>query len=321
MILSTMTSTPMKVGFRTKCKTHFKMFYKSRYLLLLLIPGVIYYLIFHYIPMYGIIISFKNFNIFDGIWGSPWADQFGFEHFIDLFKSNSFFRALKNTVTLSLLQIAFTFPAPIILALSLNELRNGLWKKTIQTVSYLPHFISTVVICGIVFNLLSSNGIVNTLINLFGGETVRFMIRPEYFRWIYVISEVWQKAGWNSIIYAAALATVDVELYEAAKLDGANRWQRMCNIDFPAIIPTAIILLIFNIGGIMTMGFEKVLLLYTPSTQETADVIGTYVYRRGIVGADFSFSTAAGLFQSAIGFLLIVGTNRLAKKFGEISLW
>jgi putative aldouronate transport system permease protein len=219
------------------------------------------------------------------------------------------------------MQIAFTFPMPIILALCLNEVRDSLWKRTVQTVSYLPHFISTVVICGIVFNFLSSNGIANQILGLFQHEKVQFLLEPQYFRWIYVITEIWQKAGWSSIIYIAALSGVDVCLYEAARIDGANRWQKIINIDVPAIIPTAIILMIFNIGGVMNMGFEKVLLLYNPNTYETADVIGTYVYRRGIVGADFSFTTAVGLFQSVIGFILIVAANRIANKVSDISLW
>jgi len=297
----------------------------SKYFLLMLAPGFIYYIIFHYVPMYGIIISFKHYNMFDGILGSPWAGNHGLEHFIDLFSSYSFKRVFKNTIILGVLQIAFTLPAPIILALSLNELSEGIWKRTIQTVSYLPHFISSVVICGIVFNLLSSNGIVNTFISALGGTKIQFLLRPEYFRTIYIITDIWQKAGWNSIIYLAALAAVDTQLYEAAEIDGASRIQRILNIDIPSIIPTAVILFILNIGNMIgTMsgaGFEKILLLYNPNTYETADVIGTFVYRRGIIGADFSFSTAVGLFQSLIGFFMIVTANKIANKLSDISLW
>jgi putative aldouronate transport system permease protein len=302
-----------------------KKFIQSKYLLLMLLPGFIYYVIFHYVPMYGIIISFKNYNIFDGIFKSPWAKNYGFEHFIDLFNSHSFYRVFKNTIILGFLQIAFTLPAPIVLALSLNEIKDGVWKRAVQTVSYLPHFISAVVICGIVFNLLSTNGIVNNIISVFGGKRVQFLLRPEYFRTIYILTDIWQKAGWNSIIYLAALAAVDVQLYEAAELDGVNRWQRIFHIDIPAIIPTAIILFVLNIGNMIgTMsgaGFEKVLLLYNPNTYETADVIGTYVYRRGIIGSDFSFSTAVGLFQSLIGFIMITTANKVANKLSNISLW
>lgn len=291
----------------------------------MLLPGFIYYIIFHYIPMYGIIISFKNYNIFDGILRSPWAKNYGFEHFIDLFNSHSFYRVFRNTIILGVLQIIFTLPAPILLALSLNEAKDGVWKRTVQTVSYLPHFISAVVICGIVFNLLSVNGIVNSIVSLFGGEKIQFLLRPEYFRTIYIITDIWQKAGWNSIIYLAALAAVDVQLYEAAELDGVTRLQKIWHIDVPSIVPTAIILFILNIGSMIgTMsgaGFEKVLLLYNPNTYETADVIGTYVYRRGIIGTDFSFSTAVGLFQSLIGFVMIVSANKIANKISQISLW
>jgi putative aldouronate transport system permease protein len=275
--------------------------------------------------MYGIIISFKNYNIFDGILRSPWAKNYGFEHFIDLFNSHSFYRVFRNTIILGVLQIIFTLPAPILLALSLNEAKDGVWKRTVQTVSYLPHFISAVVICGIVFNLLSVNGIVNSIVSLFGGEKIQFLLRPEYFRTIYIITDIWQKAGWNSIIYLAALAAVDVQLYEAAELDGVTRLQKIWHIDVPSIVPTAIILFILNIGSMIgTMsgaGFEKVLLLYNPNTYETADVIGTYVYRRGIIGTDFSFSTAVGLFQSLIGFVMIVSANKIANKISQISLW
>jgi putative aldouronate transport system permease protein len=302
-----------------------KKFRKSKYLLLMLLPGFIYYIIFHYIPMYGVIISFKNYNIFDGILKSPWAHNHGFGHFIDLFSSHSFYRVFKNTIILGFLQIVFTLPAPIVLSLSLNEVKDGFWKRTIQTVSYLPHFISAVVICGIVFNLLSTNGIANLVVSLFGGDKIQFLLRPEYFRSIYILTDIWQKAGWNSIIYLAALAAVDVQLYEAAELDGVKRWQRIWHIDIPAIIPTAVILFILNVGSMIgTMsgaGFEKVLLLYNPNTYETADVIGTYVYRRGIIGADFSFSTAVGLFQSLIGFVMIVTANKIANKLSDISLW
>jgi putative aldouronate transport system permease protein len=275
--------------------------------------------------MYGIIISFKRFNIFDGIIKSPWASNHGFEHFIDLFHSHSFYRVFKNTIILSFAQIIFTFPAPIILALSLNEEKDTIWKRIVQTVSYLPHFISSVVICGIVFNLLSTNGIINQILSALGQETIQFLLRPEYFRPIYIITDVWQKAGWNSIIYIAALSGVDMQLYEAVELDGANRLQRILNIDIPAIIPTAVVLLILNIGSMISSlngaGFEKVLLLYNPNTYETADIIATFVYRRGIVGADFSFATAVGLFQSLIGFFMIVTANKIANKLGDISLW
>lgn len=288
---------------------------------MLILPGFLYYLVFHYIPMYGVIIAFKDYNFFDGILGSPWAAKNGLAHFIELLQSPVFYRVLRNTVLLSLSTIVFSFPAPIILALSLNEITNGKWRRMVQTVSYLPHFISTVVICGMIFNFLSLHGIVNQILSLFGREKILFLMEPGYFRAIYVLSDIWQRMGWGSIVYLAALAGVDPQLYEAAEIDGANRWHRILHINIPALVPTAIVLLILNMGGVMNVGFEKVLLLYQPSTYETADVIGTYIYRRGILGAEFSFTTAVGLFQSAIGFSLVVAANRLARKFGDISLW
>ena len=299
----------------------YKSFKRSRFLLLIMLPGIIYYIIFHYVPMYGLIIAFKDFNIYDGIINSPWTSNYGFKHFLELFNLPIFYRILKNTVLLSLYTILFSFPTPIILALCLNEAKNKLWKNTVQTVSYLPHFISTVVICGMITNFLSLNGLVNNIVSFFGLERIQFLLYPKYFRTIFVISEIWQQTGWNSILYMAALSQVNPELYEACRIDGANRFQHILYINIPSIIPTAIILLIFKIGGIMNVGFEKVLLLYNPNIYETADVIGTYVYRRGILGAEFSFSTAVGLFQSVIGFILVVITNKIAGKVSEVSLW
>ena len=306
---------------RLNLNQQYRKMYKSRYLFLFLLPGIIYYIIFRYIPIYGVLIAFKNYNVFDGIVNSPWAANHGLEHFIDLFQSNAFYRIFKNTMVLSFMQIVFTFPMPIILALCLNEVKSGAWSGFVKTTSYMPHFISTVVICGIVFNFLSSNGIANKILGFFGKEKIQFLLMPQYFRGIYVSTEIWQKMGWDSIIFTAALAGVDESLYEAAYIDGASRLQKIIYIDFPSIIPTAVILLIFNIGNVMNMGFEKVILLYNPNTYETADVIGTYVYRRGIAGTDFSFSTAVGLFQSVIGFVLIVFANKTADKLSDISLW
>lgn len=294
---------------------------KSKYWLLFLVPGILYYLIFHYAAMYGVIIAFKDFNAYDGIMGSPWAANHGLEHFIELFGSPTFFTVLKNTVLLSFYTIVFSFPIPIVLALALNELRNGLFKRFAQTVSYLPHFISTVVICGIAYNFLSLNGLINQMIQAFGGEGIQFLLYPKYFRSIYVITDIWQKAGWNSIIYIAALTMIDTAQYEAARIDGIGRFQKIWYIDLPALVPTILILLIMNIGGVMTAGFEKVLLLYNPNTYETADIISTYVYRVGINGAQFSFATAVGLFQSVIGFVLVIFTNRLSNRISGGGLW
>lgn len=299
----------------------YKSFLRSKFLLLIMVPGLIYYILFHYVPMYGVIMAFKDFDIYEGIMGSPWASNYGFEHFIELFNLPVFYKILRNTVLISVYSILFSFPAPIILALCLNEVKNRIWKGTVQTISYLPHFISTVVICGMITNFLSLNGIINSFASFLGFEEVQFLLYPEYFRTIYVVTDIWQKIGWNSILYMAALSQINPELYEACRIDGANRLQQILYINIPGIMPTAMILLIFSIGGLMNVGFEKVLLLYNPNVYETADVIGTYVYRRGILGAEFSFSTAVGLFQSVVGFVLVVITNRIARKVNDVGLW
>lgn len=294
---------------------------KSRYWLLMLIPAILYYITFHYAPLYGLIIAFKDFNAYDGILGSPWADKLGMANFLELFQSPMFLQIFKNTLLLSLYTILFSFPVPIILALALNETRDGVFKKFAQTVSYLPHFISTVVICGIAYNFLSLNGLINQIIRAFGGEEVQFLLHPQYFRTIYIVTDIWQKAGWNSIVYIAALTAVDTQQYEAAKIDGIGRLQKIWYIDLPSMVPTILVLLLMNIGGIMSSGFEKVLLLYNPNTYETADIISTYVYRVGISGGQFSFATAVGLFQSLIGFTLVVITNKLANRVSGSGLW
>ncbi|TDF98704.1 ABC transporter permease [Paenibacillus piri] len=302
-------------------RNHLHSAYRSRYYLLMLLPGLIYYLVFHYAPIYGVLIAFKEFNIFEGIWGSPWAPHYGMQQFLDLFQSPDFYIIFRNTVLLSVYTIVFSFPMPIVLALSLNEVVSPWWKRTVQSISYLPHFISTVVISGMVFNFVSLNGMVNQIAGWFGFEHKQFLLMPGYFRTIFVTSDIWQTIGWGSILYLAALAAVDPQLYESAKIDGANRWHRILYINVPALIPTAVVLLIFQIGGIMNASYEKVLLLYNPNVYETADVIGTYVYRRGIVGAEFSFTAAAGLFQSVIGFGLVVIANYAARRFSSSSLW
>lgn len=302
-------------------RDHLRSAYRSRYYLLMLLPGLVFYMLFHYFPIYGIQIAFKDFNVFDGIGGSPWAGKHGMQHFLDLFQSPDFWTILRNTVLLSVYTIVFSFPMPIVLALALNEVGIGWWRRIVQSVSYLPHFISTVVISGMVFNFVSLNGMINQISGWFGAEPKQYLLMPEYFRTIFISSEIWQTVGWGSILYLAALTTVDPQLYESAKIDGANRWHRIVYINLPALIPTAVVLLIFKIGGIMNASYEKVLLLYNPNVYETADVIGTYVYRRGIIGTEFSFTTAVGLFQSLIGFGLVVIANYAARRFASSSLW
>ena len=295
-----------------------KLLNKNKYLYALIALPVVYYLVFHYAPMYGIIVSFKDYNIVKGIMGSPWA---GFKWYEKFLTDPYFWKVVRNTFLLSLENIIWGFPFPIIIALLLNEVRNRKFKKAIQSVTYLPHFISTVVVCGMLVSILSSDGLVNNLIRALGGETKQFLMYPEYFRTIYVVSEIWQKAGWTSIIYLAALTGIDASILDAATIDGANRMQRIRHVTLPAITPTISTLLIMDLGKMMNLGYEKVLLLYNGSTMETADIIATYVYRRGILQNSFSYATAVGLFQTVIGVVLLVMANKVSKKLSETSLW
>jgi putative aldouronate transport system permease protein len=295
-----------------------KDFKKNKYTYLMGIFGILYYIIFKYWPMYGAIIAFKNFRAGLGIWGSPWV---GLEHFRTFFSSIYCLRLIRNTALLSIYDILFGFPAPIILALLLNEIRQERFKRFIQTVTYMPHFISLVVVCGLLKDFTSYNGLINSIILLFGGEKTVLLQRPEVFRPLYIISGIWQSIGWNSIIYLAALSNIDIQLYDAAKIDGANRFMQAIHITLPGIVPTIMILLILKVGSVMSIGHEKTLLLYNSATYETADVISTYVYRRGLLDGNYSFSTDVGLFNSVINFFLITFANAVSKKFTETSLW
>jgi len=297
--------------------------HRDRYLLLLLLPGFVYFVIFAYAPMGGILIAFQDFKAFKGIWGSPWA---GFKHFGEFFTSPYFYRVVKNTFLLNFYLIVFGFPAPIVLALMLNEFRHRVLKRSIQTISYLPHFISTVVIVGMVLNFLSpTSGIINKIIVAVGGRPIYFLAEPQWFRVVYVGIDIWKGIGWGSIIYLAALAGIDPELYDAAKVDGASRWQRIIHINIPGISSTIIILFILRMGSILRLGFEQVYLLYNPAIYRTADVIATFVYRRGLSGEggppDYSFGTAVGLFESIIGLFFLLSANWLSKKLAKQSLW
>ena len=292
---------------------------KSRYLYLMFLPVVVYYLLFHYLPMFGIVIAFKDFNAFTGFFKSPWV---GLKHFINFFSSPYCWRLITNTFLISFYGLIFGFPAPILLALLLNELKDGWYKKVTQTISYLPHFVSTVIIVGMYVNFLSpSNGLINNIIEMLGGERVYFLNDPKYFRALYTIMNIWKGIGWGSIIYLASLTGIDTELYEACIIDGGGRLRQTWHITLPGIANTVIIMLIMRMGSLLAVGYESIILMYTPSTYETADVISTYVYRRGLVDADYSFSTAIGLFNSVIGFLFIYLANTLAKRFSETSLW
>lgn len=291
---------------------------RCKYLYLIFLIPFIYYIVFQYWPMYGILISFQDYNVVKGISGSPWV---GFKHFEKFLFDDYFWKLVRNTLLINVYNLLWGFPAPILLAILLNELRSERFKKIIQNISYLPHFISTVVICGMLVNFLSSDGMVNQILKQFGKESIQFLMYPQYFRTIYVASGIWQGIGWNSIVYLAALTGIDSEMFEAALIDGANRWHRIRYITLPSIAPTISIMLILNLGKLMNLGHEKILLLYNGSTYETADVISTYVYRRGLLGNDFSYATAVNLFQAAIGVILVSVSNQISKKIGETSLW
>ncbi|MCU6710337.1 ABC transporter permease subunit [Paenibacillus sp. J5C_2022] len=291
---------------------------RYKYLYAMLVPVVAYYALFHYAPMYGAIIAFQDFRPLKGIGGSEWV---GLAHFIDFFTGPYAWRLIRNTFMINLYELLFSFPAPIILALLLNEIRQNLFKRSIQTITYMPHFISIVVMAGIVLDFASSDGVINRIIEMLGGEKTSFMTRPEWFYPVYIISGIWQHVGWGSIIYLAALAGIDPTLYEAGVVDGAGRWRQFLHITLPGIAPTIIIMFILQIGSMMSIGFEKVLLLYNPSIYETADVIATYVYRKGLLELNYSFSAAVGIFNSIINFALLVFANRMSRKYSETSLW
>ncbi len=288
-------------------------------LYLMFLPVLVFFVIFHYLPMYGVQIAFRKFSATRGILGSPWRGFYYFERF---FNSYQFTQLIGNTLGISLYMLVVGFPAPILLALMMNELHSERFKRTVQTITYAPHFISTVVMCSMVILFLSpSSGIINKLIELLGGQPVYFMGKPEYFKTIYVLSGVWQNTGWGSIIYMAALSGVDPELHEAATIDGASRLQRVLHINLPSLMPTAIVLLILNAGGLMSVGFEKVFLLMNDLNRSSAEVISTFVYQRGLLDRDYSYASAIGLFNSVINLILLVLVNSISRKVSDTSLW
>ncbi|MBO5070965.1 MAG: sugar ABC transporter permease [Roseburia sp.] len=293
-------------------------FKKNKYKYLIVLPVLAYFLIFHYKPMYGIVIAFQRFRASVGISGSPWI---GLENFRRFFNDIYFWRVLRNTFTVSALTIVFSFPMPILLALIINEVQVKWFKKTVQTISYMPHFISMVVVCSIINSFCQTNGILNEMIVFFGGERTNLLSEKEMFYPIYVISDIWQTIGWDSIIYLAALSGIDQEQYEAARVDGAGRLRQIISITLPGLLPTISMLLILRLGSILSVGYEKILLLYQPLTYEVADVISTYVYRKGLVDADFSFSTAVGLFNSVINIVFLLVANKVSKKMGQSGLF
>lgn len=288
-------------------------------LYLMVIPALTYFIIFAYGPMYGVQIAFKDYIATKGIWGSPWV---GFKHFERFFNGYYAGRLIGNTLKINILSLIFGFPLPIIFALMLNEIGHTGYKKVIQTVSYAPHFISTVVVVSMITLFLSpSNGVVNKLIEACGGDAVYFLGEPKYFIPVYIISNVWQSLGWSSIIYISALSNVSNEVMEAAYIDGASRFKRILHVSLPCIMPTIIIMLINQVGHIMSVGFEKVLLLQNNLNMSASDVIATYTYRCGLVGGEYSYSAAIGLFNSIINFILIITVNKISKKYSETSLW
>ncbi len=307
-------------GYVAKKKSIGQILYKQRYLYLLFIPGAIYFIIFKYIPMFGVIIAFQNYDIFDGFLHSKWV---GLKNFTSFFTGPSFWQIIRNTLLLNMYLIIWGFPVPIILSLLLNEVKNEKYKRFVQTVSYLPHFISTVVIIGIVTDFLSpSTGpIAHAIDAITGNSNVIYMAEPGWFRTIYVATDIWRSMGWGTIIYLAALSGVDPQLYDAGFVDGANRFQRIIHITIPSIVPTIIVVLILRMGSILNLSFETVFLMQNPLNVSTSEVISTFVYKRGIVNASYSFGTAVGMFNSLIGLVMILTVNKICKKLTETSLW
>lgn len=291
---------------------------RNRALYLLVLPVILFYIIFHYAPMYGAIIAFKDYTPSLGIVNSPWV---GLSNFTRFFNGPYFFRLIRNTLLLSIYNLIFGFPAPIILALLLNEVRSKRFKSITQTITYLPHFISLVVVTGMITNFCMTGGLFNDIIEFFGGERSPLLQNPNLYRTIYVASSIWQEVGWGSIIYLSALSGVDAQLYEAAAIDGAGKWKQMLHITLPGISPTIITMLILKMGSLMSLGYEKTILLYNAATYETADIISSYIYRVGLLDQDWSYSTAIGLFNSVINCTLLLLTNSFSKKISDTSLW
>lgn len=295
---------------------------KNRLHYVLLIPGILYFLIFHYIPLYGIVVAFKDVTPFDGFQGIFTSKWVGLKHFHNFTSSYYFWDIMRNTVLISLYRIVFGFPAPILLALLMNEVKNVLFKRTIQTISYLPYFISLVVVAGLTTTLLTTDGgIVNAVLQRLGFEPIFFLGDNHYFRSVLVASGIWKDVGWGTIVYLAAIAGIDPHLYEAAVIDGAGRFQQMRHITLPGIMFIVVIMLIFAVGGLMNAGFEQILLLYSPPVYKVADTIDTYVYRRGLVEMQYSFAAAVNVFKSVISLALLLGANYLAKKLKQDGIW
>jgi len=317
--MSQATQNALRVNRRTASYRKWKRVLRNWQLYVFLIPTILYFLIFRYYPMYGLQIAFRNYKASKGIWGSQWVGMRNFQRF---FATADFWQLLENTLAISVGNLLISFPVPIILALLLNQMPSKRYKKIVQTVIYAPHFISTVVMVGIIFLFFSpSSGIINHLIVAFGGEPIHFMAEASMFRPLYIGSEIWQGAGWGSILYLAALASINPELHEAAVVDGANKLQRVWHIDIPGILPTVVIMFILNSGKVMAVGFEKAYLMQTSLNISTSEIIATYVYKRGLLNSQFSFSATVGMFESVVNLVLIVTVNFISRKVSDSSLF
>ncbi|MBD2868716.1 ABC transporter permease [Paenibacillus arenilitoris] len=292
---------------------------RDRQLLLLFIPCILFFVIFRYGPLYGLVIAFKDYSVFQGVWGSDWV---GLKHFAKFFGNREFWLLFRNTVLLGSYTLIFGFPFPILLAVLLNEVRLQWFKKSVQTFSYLPAFLSVVIISSMIIDFLSpTNGVINQFLALLGFEKKYFLIDPDWFRPIYVISEIWATAGYQAIIYLAAIAGINPSLYEAAKVDGASRFQMIKSITLPGLMPTLLVMFILNTGSMFRIGYEKVLLLYNPMTYDVADVFSTYVYRKGLLESSYSYAAAVGMFESAVALVMLLAANFLSKRIGGGGLW
>ncbi|WP_231891380.1 ABC transporter permease [Paenibacillus swuensis] len=291
---------------------------RKKYLYLLLVPVLAYYAVFHYAPMYGIVMAFQNYNMFQGVFGSEWV---GLSVIEEVIHSNGFWLSVRNTLFLNLTSLIIVFPAPIILAILLNEVIRERWKRVIQSAVYLPHFISWIVLSGILILMLSEKGMINQFLGIFGIPATSYLSHSSSWIVVYVLSDIWKEIGWSSIIYLAAIASLDPSIYEAAKVDGASKWKQVWHITLPGIKPTIILLLILNIGQMVSIGFEKPFMLGNAMVSNVADVISTHVYTNGVTNTRYSYSTAVGMFQSVINLILIVSANQLSKKLTKESIW
>ena len=288
------------------------------WLYVMILPAIAYFIIFHYLPMYGVVISFQDYHPIRGIANSKWV---GLKHFSAFLNGPFFWRLLRNTLSINIGLLLFGFPLPIIFALLLNEVKSGPFKKVVQTITYMPHFVSSVVVCGLMVIFCRSDGVLTFLLSKVGLPTSNLLTYKQYFQPLYIAMNIWQELGWDSIIYFAALAGVDASLYEAAYVDGAGRWRQMWHITIPSIMPTIMILLVMRVGNLLSLGWDRIFLLYNDMVMETADVISTYVYRTGMVQMQYSFASAVGLMNSLVNVVLLIGANELSRRFTESSLW